>query len=774
MKIAAEGASVGHSNLVDTTTALTSVLASGISGAQNYSQAMGALNSTVGSGEMNMQDLAEALGTGVVPVVKGYGLNLKDVGAALATYGDLNIRGAKAGTELRMAVQALAVPAAAGKTELNALGLSTNSLSKDMQSGGLLKALDDLNGKFKANGITAKNEGAVITELFGKKAGAGLALLLENMDRVHSKYPAITRDANDFNKAWQATQATPAQKWKELTAGLQASAVNFGTSLLPAFTAAAGFADRILNDINGTKGAADAIAVAFGAAVAVFTTKKLVSGVEEAFETAEKALGVLGKIGQTIGIPGADKLSGAGKGSASSTMAGAADTQAEAAKTMADAAATQAEAANKMGTAATGQETAGAEEETAGTRQETAGAEEDSALGKGGGGLGGALGTAAIGLVLSKIIIDALENPKNHKVLGNTNPSSPWNSWPTKLHHNDSIAGEVVSHWDDTGPRASATQESQFQSRFGISVPGAAKPAAAKIPEPDTSSLEAAKSKVQAEMGKINDLISQGKAAKIPAPDLSGLESAKATVQRDLDSINAELKTAMGKPAKMASPDMSALASAKATAAQDAAGIHTAAQTPLSQPVHATSPDLSAYANAKSAAAYDGASISLGLAQGILSEESTVVAAANQVASAATAAMAKATDSHSPSKVTEKIGASVAEGLVVGMEGGQSAVNAAATALGQNVAKAADITSIDNSVAKLLTYAPKGDTGLVKMLKDDGELTALANQPPAFRIRRRNGSCCAALSRRCVRSWRRRARSRRLPARRAPSPAGPA
>ena len=223
VKIAAEGAAVGHSNLVDTTNALTSVIASGIPGAKNYSQAMGALNATVGAGDMSMQDLSEAMATGVVPVVKGYGLTLKDTGAALATYGDLNIRGAKAGTELRMAVQALAVPAAAGKTELASLGLTTKSLSQDMQSGGLLKALDDLNTRFKANGITAKNEGAVITELFGKKAGAGLALLLENMDRVQSKYPALTKGANDFNKAWEATQATPAQKWKELVAGLQAA-----------------------------------------------------------------------------------------------------------------------------------------------------------------------------------------------------------------------------------------------------------------------------------------------------------------------------------------------------------------------------------------------------------------------------------------------------------------------------------------------------------------------------------------------------------------------
>jgi TP901 family phage tail tape measure protein len=181
VKVAAQGATVGHANMVDVTNALTAAIASGIPGVKNYQQAMGVLNSTVGSGDMTMQDLADAFGTGMVASVKGYGLSIQDVGAALATFGDNNIRGAKAGTDLRMAVQALAVPVSTAAPELAKLGLTTNSLAKDMQSGGLLKALDDLQSKFTKNGITAKNEGQVITDLFGKKAGVGLSLLMERV-----------------------------------------------------------------------------------------------------------------------------------------------------------------------------------------------------------------------------------------------------------------------------------------------------------------------------------------------------------------------------------------------------------------------------------------------------------------------------------------------------------------------------------------------------------------------------------------------------------------
>ena len=73
LKIAAEGAAVGHADLVDVTNALDATIVSGVGGVKNYSQAMGELNAIVGSGDMTMQDLADAMGTGVMAVAKSYG-----------------------------------------------------------------------------------------------------------------------------------------------------------------------------------------------------------------------------------------------------------------------------------------------------------------------------------------------------------------------------------------------------------------------------------------------------------------------------------------------------------------------------------------------------------------------------------------------------------------------------------------------------------------------------------------------------------------------------
>jgi len=244
VKVAAEGAKVGGADLEDVTNALTASIASGIPGVQNYSQAMGALNAIVGAGDMKMQDLAEAMGSGLMAVVKGYGLSLTDVGAALDVFGDNNIRGAKAATDLRMAVQSLAVPAAAGKAQLASMGMSMTTLATTMREHGLLPALEELQAGFKKAGITAAEQGDAITNIFGKKAGVGLSVLMDQMDRLKSKYPAITDGANNFGKAWADTQQTTGQRLDELRATFESLGTAIGLRLLPAISAFAGFLDR--------------------------------------------------------------------------------------------------------------------------------------------------------------------------------------------------------------------------------------------------------------------------------------------------------------------------------------------------------------------------------------------------------------------------------------------------------------------------------------------------------------------------------------------------
>ncbi|WP_261554059.1 phage tail tape measure protein [Frankia tisae] len=250
VETAAKGARVGNADLVDVTNALTAAVASGIPGVQNFDQAMGVLNATVGAGDMNMQDLANAFGTGAVAVVKGYGLSITDVGAALAVFGDNNIRGAQAGTQLRVAVQSLAVPAKAGKAALERLGLQSDTLAKDMQHGGLNAAITDLHSRLRAAGIGANEAGNVLTQAFGKKAGTGVNILVDQFDRLESKYPELNKGAGKFGDSWNTTAETTKQKIADLKGGFDALLIKFGESTRGAQGALAGFGSKAIGAVS--------------------------------------------------------------------------------------------------------------------------------------------------------------------------------------------------------------------------------------------------------------------------------------------------------------------------------------------------------------------------------------------------------------------------------------------------------------------------------------------------------------------------------------------
>jgi TP901 family phage tail tape measure protein len=285
VKVAAEGAQVGNANLVDVTNALGAAIASGIPGVQNYTQAMGYMNATVGAGDMTMQDLSDAFGTGVLANIKQYGVTLQDVSAALATFGDNNIRGARAGTDLRMAVQSLERQGPAAAAALAHLGLSANSFADAMKNGGLDSALKLLIDRMKATGVTAKDQGQFITDLFGKRAGAGIGVLVGEFSRFEGKYKDVRKGADEFAGDWAARTKTMGQQWDDLKSGAQALAISFGSVLLPAATKVVGMLARFGDFLEKNP----ALAAFAGAILAVAAAFKIVATAEAVFDAVTDA-----------------------------------------------------------------------------------------------------------------------------------------------------------------------------------------------------------------------------------------------------------------------------------------------------------------------------------------------------------------------------------------------------------------------------------------------------------------------------------------------------
>lgn len=234
IKTAAKGAAIGGADLVETTNALDALLATGAVKIGNYSQAMSALLATVGSGDMQMQDLVEAF-NGMQSIGPAYGTTLADMSAALATFGDNNIRGAEAGTAFRMALMSLAVPAKTGKALLEQMGMTQHTLAQDMQQGGLNKALLDLHDHLTKIGVTGPKVGEALTELFGKRAGVGLSVLYTQLDRFESKYKDVAAQMgpNSLNQKWEQQQKQFSQQMKDLEYGAEAVGIRIGNFLIP-------------------------------------------------------------------------------------------------------------------------------------------------------------------------------------------------------------------------------------------------------------------------------------------------------------------------------------------------------------------------------------------------------------------------------------------------------------------------------------------------------------------------------------------------------------
>jgi phage-related protein len=134
-----------------------------------------------------------------------------------------------------------------------------------------------LQTRFKKAGITASEQGEAITNIFGKKAGVGLAVLMDQMDRLKSKYPDIQKGADDFGKAWGETQKTLSQQWDEIKASFDSMLTNLGDRLIPVLSSVAGFLTKNREIITTLAPAIMGVVAAFTAWAAITKIIELAS-----------------------------------------------------------------------------------------------------------------------------------------------------------------------------------------------------------------------------------------------------------------------------------------------------------------------------------------------------------------------------------------------------------------------------------------------------------------------------------------------------------------
>ncbi len=230
LTIAAKASKMGMADLTDTTTGMLAVNVAGFSGIKNLAQAMGALNAVVGAGDMTMQDLNEALGTGILATFKAAGLQVKDFGAGMAVLGDNNIRGAAAATDLGMALRKLFHEAGPARAKTAELGLGAGQLAEDLRKpNGLLVALKDLEAHMK--GLSPAQQNDAVGTIFGAKSSQGILTLLNQMGRLEEKYGAVQKGATSFDANWKSTTETLKQFVASIKANVLVTLIELGEKL---------------------------------------------------------------------------------------------------------------------------------------------------------------------------------------------------------------------------------------------------------------------------------------------------------------------------------------------------------------------------------------------------------------------------------------------------------------------------------------------------------------------------------------------------------------
>ena len=179
--------------------------------------------------------------------------SLTHFGASLATLTDNAQSGDAAATHLRMTIALMEAPSKKAAGVMNEIGLASNQLGMDMQTKGLIPALEDLQKHLlDTYGTTAKGKDEIavaLSNMFGGgKSSAAIQILLDQLDRVKNKEQQISQSNAQFSQDVASQQETASAKIQTAWSGIQADAIRLGGNIMPAVASAfSSVADAVNN-----------------------------------------------------------------------------------------------------------------------------------------------------------------------------------------------------------------------------------------------------------------------------------------------------------------------------------------------------------------------------------------------------------------------------------------------------------------------------------------------------------------------------------------------
>lgn len=288
LKVASDLAAVGGADLESTTNALAGAWRTGIKGATTFAQSAATVNAIIGAGNMTMEDMVAALGTGILPTAKTFGLTFSSVGAALAVFTDEGVGAASAATRLRMTISLLGAPSKAASKVLKTIGLTGTELANEMRSPrGLVGAVGLLKSKMDAAGLSATKQAQLLSMAFGGgKSSSAIMSLVNNYDVLQKKQNQVNASMGKYGPAVAAQRKTAQAQFNLLKSAVETMSIELGNKLLPPVTS---FAEWI---VQVGLPAAGKFKDAIGDMIPVDTIKSKIGQVEDLLSGAFKSSGI--------------------------------------------------------------------------------------------------------------------------------------------------------------------------------------------------------------------------------------------------------------------------------------------------------------------------------------------------------------------------------------------------------------------------------------------------------------------------------------------------
>lgn len=235
LKVSSDLAAVGGADLESTTNALAGAWRSGIKGAESFGKTASTVNAIIGAGNMRMEDFTLAIGTGILPAAKTFGVSLQSVGSALALMTDEGVPADDAATRLKMSLSLLGAPSGAASKELAKIGINGLQMANAMRGpSGLVGAISLLKSHLDASGMSASQQAILLSKAFGGgRSSSAILTMVNNLDVLKKKQDQVNATTGRYGDAVAAQRKTAQAQFAILKANLDVLAVRVGSALLP-------------------------------------------------------------------------------------------------------------------------------------------------------------------------------------------------------------------------------------------------------------------------------------------------------------------------------------------------------------------------------------------------------------------------------------------------------------------------------------------------------------------------------------------------------------